>query len=217
MIRFNEVYETLNAKPGPQHWWPADDQFEVIVGAMLVQRTTWRNVELAIQRLKDAGMLQIEVLHRERVAAIQSRIKSAGFFRIKAARLKNLAAFIVGQGGITALSKRPTSELRSLLLQIDGVGPETADAILLYAFARPVVVVDAYLRRLASRLTASDEAVPDASLREWVATTIKGVSRLNAFHALVVEHGKSQCKKRPRCAQCKINALCQTGRAALDA
>jgi endonuclease-3 related protein len=217
MIRFDQVQDALLGEFGPQHWWPADDVFEIIVGALLVQRTAWRNVEAAIAHLKTAGLLDPDVLRRTGVEAIEQCIKSTGFFRTKAGRLKNLAACIVKHGGTESLASLSTPEMRSLLLQVDGVGPETADAILLYAFNRPVVVIDEYLRRLARRLTPDRATIPDNRIRAWVAGTIDDVVGLNELHALVIAHGKKSCGRVPDCPQCAIRSMCGTGRTALEA
>jgi endonuclease-3 related protein len=202
---------------GPQHWWPADNAFEIIVGALLVQRTAWRNVETAIRALKMAGLLDPVRMHRARAASIERCIRGAGFFRAKAARLRQLAGVIVEHGGADSLARLATPELRSLLLELEGVGPETADAILLYAYDRPAVVVDAYLRRLATRLTAADTVVADQQLRDWVSATIEDADGMNELHALVIEHGKQCCGRKPDCPECPIQPMCATGRNASDA
>ena len=211
MIRFDEVFDALLGIHGRQLWWPADDRFEIIVGALLVQRTTWRNVEHAIGELRRRKLLNAEALHSARISTIQSCIRRAGFFRTKAARLRGVAGFVAAQGGVEGLSQDPTPVLRRRLLGVDGVGPETADAILLYAFDRPVVVVDQYLRRLAQRLTAIEAPIPDDQLREWVTSQFPDDAyRLNELHALIIAHGKQSCRKVPLCGQCVIKNLCRT-------
>lgn len=217
MIRFDQVHDALLGEYGPQRWWPADDVFEIVVGALLVQRTGWRNVEHAIASLKSAGLLDADSLHRADVGIIEQCVRRTGFFKTKAGRLKKLAAFIVEYGGTESLGNLATRELRSLLLQIDGIGPETADAILLYAYDRPVVVVDEYLRRLASRLRPGRATIPDSRLREWVAGTIEDVAGLNELHALVIAHGKRSCGRIPACGHCAILSLCDTGQESLQA
>lgn len=217
MIRFDQVHDALLGEFGPQLWWPAEDVFEIMAGALLVQRTAWVNVETAIGRLKSAGLLDPDVLYRTKIEEIEPCIQSTGFFRTKAGRLKNLAACVVGQGGTVSLGKLPTSELRSLLLAVEGIGPETADAILLYAYDRPVVVIDEYLRRLARRLRPGRQTIPDQRLRDWVAGSIADAASLNELHALVIAHGKQSCGRIPHCGQCAIRTFCGTGRKASEA
>jgi endonuclease III related protein len=205
------LYEMLYDAYGSQHWWPAADRFEIMAGALLVQRTAWRNAESALTALRDRELLSPEQLAVADTRQIESSIRSAGFFRSKARRLQGLAGFIVGAGGIERLDAKPTPELRQLLLALDGVGEETASAILLYAFDRPVVVIDAYLRRLIQRLSAAGKPPPDDAIAAWVVAEIDDVPRLNELHALVVEHGKQVCAKLPRCRHCAVRDVCRWG------
>ena len=145
--------------------------------------------------------------------SIERQIRPAGFYRTKASRLKALARFLVDRGGVRALEALPTDALRQALLSLEGIGPETADAICLYAFERPVVVIDAYLRRLCSRILGASKAPSDDQVRASVATAITATSDLNEFHALVVAHGKTICAARPRCADCVLRRCCRTGAA----
>lgn len=215
MIRFETLHERLLAVHGPQSWWPAESAFEIMVGALLVQRTTWHGASTAVQMLRRAELIDPVRLAQIPGSALEPYVRSAGFYRIKAVRLRKMARFVVDEGGMEALQARSTASLRPALLQLDGVGPETADAILLYAFDRPVVVVDAYLRRLSRRLLGSPSPPADSDLRSWIAVALPDVPSLNEFHALVVAHGKSDCVKQPRCARCRVRDLCQTGSDAL--
>jgi endonuclease-3 related protein len=217
VIEFEPVFDALLAAYGPQHWWPADDAFEIMVGAILVQRTAWRNAEVALGQLRLRELLAPESLAAAEVEVVRECIRSAGFFQSKAARLIGLAEFVQRSGGVASLTDSTTSELRELLLLQKGIGPETADAILLYAFHRPAVVIDEYLRRFAQRWTASPVRIPDGTLRQWVAATIRDVIRLNEMHALVIRHGRESCGKIPRCGQCELKTRCRTGKAVLDA
>jgi endonuclease-3 related protein len=217
VIRFAGVFESLLATYGPQYWWPAEDGFEIMAGALLVQRTTWQSAEAALSQLRLEGLLSPTALAAADIKTIEPLVRSAGFFRSKAARLVRLANFLIKAGGFEALNTASTPDLRAALLQQEGVGPETADVILLYAFQRPVVVIDEYLRRLVQRWTASRQPVSDRVLQEWVVEEISDVARLNEFHALVVRHGKDRCSKVPRCAACELRSFCRTGRAASDA
>lgn len=212
MIPFADVYASLQAAHGPQRWWPADDPFEVMAGAVLVQRTTWQSAAAALEKLRERDLLAPGPLAGAPVRIVERCVRGAGFFRTKAARLRKLARFVVEQGGTEGLHAVATAELRGLLLAREGVGPETADAILLYAFDRPAVVVDSYLRRLAQRLMAVDAPPPDSRLRGWVAGAIDDARHLNEFHALVVAHGKDVCRRQPACRECGISGFCRTGR-----
>lgn len=217
MIGFAAVYDSLFDEYGPQDWWPADNRFEIVAGALLVQRTSWENVATAIDRLREQGLLDVRALERVPVGVVEACIRSTGFYRAKARRLRNLARFIGHSGGMEALEQQPTPELRRILLALDGIGEETADAILLYAFDRPVVVVDEYLRRLVRRMTAEGR-VSDRELRDSVARHLADdVYRLNELHALVVAHGKTSCRAVPRCAECVLSRSCRTGSGGSDA
>ena len=207
-IGFAQLHEQLAAAYGPQDWWPADDAFEVMVGAILVQRTAWRNAVLAIEQLRKLDLLEPAPLAAADPGVLAQLIRSAGFFRAKARRVRGLAAFVLRSGGTDSLGEWPTARLRSTLLELDGVGPETADSILLYAFDRPVVVVDEYLRRLVRRLRSPSAIDSDDDLREAIFAQIDDASRLNEFHALIVEHGKRHCSSRPRCSGCPLSRRC---------
>lgn len=217
MIRAEELYASLLAAHGPQHWWPAEDPFEIITGALLVQRTAWSNAALAVSELKRESLLEPAALADADLQVVEQTIRSAGFFRTKAGRLKQLARFVMASGGIEGLERQSTSQLRDALLRLNGIGPETADTILLYAFSRPVVVVDEYLRRLAERLCAGRTGVEDTALRRWISRGLSDSRRLNEMHALVVAHGKASCRRRPACSTCPLRALCLTGRSVSDA
>ena len=139
-------YYTLFQVWGPQHWWPARTRFEVIVGAYLTQNTSWTNVERALRRLRSAGLLNVQAMRKVSLAKLESQIRSAGYFRQKARRLKKFVAFLDDHygGSLARMFAQPTARLRQELLALNGVGPETADSILLYAGQHPVFVVDAY-------------------------------------------------------------------------
>lgn len=146
-------YRTLHAAWGPQHWWPARTPFEVIVGAFLTQNTSWKNVELALQRMREKRLLSLAAVRRVPLEQLEAAVRSAGYYRQKAARLKTFVAFVDRRyrGSLRRMFTQPTEKLRDELLALNGVGPETADSILLYAGQHPVFVVDAYTRRLLER------------------------------------------------------------------
>ena len=206
------VLERLAAAYGPQQWWPAREPFEMMAGALLTQRTTWRNAERAIASLRREGVLSPEALALAPVSRLESLIRTAGTFRTKAVRLKALARWYVDAGGRDALAARPTANLRTELLALPGIGPETADDILVYAFARPVFVVDAYARRILSRYGWAEGDEPYDRLSDSVARAIGAdAARLGELHALLVEHGKRHCRSTPRCGRCPLATGCRTG------
>ena len=192
------VLDRLAAAYGPQRWWPARGTFEMMAGALLTQRTTWRNATLALAALRRAGALCPEALTRLPAAELETLVRPAGTFRMKAVRLQSMARWYIDSGGWEALAARPTPELRADLLELAGVGPETADDILVYAFERPVFVVDAYARRILSRYGWARGDEPYDRLSNAVASAIgRDSGLLGEFHALLVEHGKRHCRRRP--------------------
>lgn len=206
------LYEDLFKAHGPQHWWPGDSAFEIMVGAVLTQNTAWTNVEKAIDRLKAAGMLALEPLLECPPGELAEVIRPAGYFNVKARRLHNLCAFVHADGGVEALQAMPTNELRNALLAVNGVGPETADDILLYAFGRPVFVVDAYTRRLGERLGILKGHEGYERIRHLFEQALgPDAAVFNELHALIVHHAKYFCRKRPLCAQCCLGGVCESG------
>ena len=201
------LYDLLMDTYGPQHWWPAESSFEVIVGAVLTQNTNWKNVEKALTSLKDAGLLNLDsiaALPQENLAEL---IKSSGFFNIKAKRLKNLCGWLQSQGGIDALAVWDTSRLRQALLAINGIGPETADDILLYAFQRPVFVIDSYTRRLLKKLELVQGSEDYETLRQMFESCLPADHSLyNEYHALIVRHAKEKCTNNNHCRHCAVEA-----------
>ena len=201
------LYNRLLDAYGPQQWWPAESAFEVIVGAVLTQNTSWKNVEKAIISLKKAGQLDlagITALPQDDLAGL---IKSSGFFNVKAHRLKNLCGWLQLQGGLDALATWDTGRLRRALLSINGVGPETADDILLYAFDRPVFVIDNYTRRLLNRLGLIQGKEDYETLRQMFESCLPADRRLyNEYHALIVRHAKEQCTHVSHCRHCAVEA-----------
>jgi len=213
MDRVLAVFNVLFTAYGPQHWWPGDTPFEVMVGAVLTQNTAWTNVEQAIANLVRHDRLSATGIVATRKDHLANWLRPSGYFNIKAARLKNFCRWYVEAGGYTALSQVDTGVLRAALLSVNGVGPETADDILLYAFDRPVFVVDAYTRRLFSRLglIAGDEVYDQ--LRLAVEDKLgPDVELYNEFHALIVRHAKMVCRVRPRCGDCPLRTRCPTGK-----
>ena len=205
------VFERLAAAYGAQEWWPARDPFETMAGALLTQRTAWRNAERAIDSLRGAGALSPEALAALPTPALEALVRPAGTFRVKAARLRALARWYIETGGCESLERRPTPALRAELLALPGIGPETADDVLVYVFARPVFVVDAYARRILSRYGWAEGDESYERLSAAVARALgPDAAVLGEFHALLVEHGKRHCRSSPRCTGCPLAARCRT-------
>jgi endonuclease-3 related protein len=205
------VYETLFKAFGPQDWWLGETQLEVIIGAVLTQNTAWQNVERAIENLKEAGLLDLQALHDVQQFRLTELIRPSGYFNIKGKRLKAMVDFLSENGGIENLAEGSAKDLRNALLEINGVGEETADSILLYAFDRPVFVVDAYTKRIFHRLGLLEENTGYREVQEFFENRLPRDSALfNEYHALIVRLGKEVCKKtRPLCGKCPINELCE--------
>lgn len=206
------LYQALLERYGAQPWWPADTPFEVVVGAVLTQNTAWSNVEKAIARLKAAGMMSLSaILHAEHDTLAEA-IRPSGYFNIKARRLQHLCGFLAQQGGLERFARRQLEEQRRGLLGVNGIGPETADDILLYALNRPVFVIDAYTRRLLTRyrLASGDEGYE--MLRAWFEEALEpDVHLFQQYHALIVMHAKEVCRKTPLCTRCGLSGSCPTG------
>ena len=206
------IFHRLAAAYGPQGWWPACDPFEMMAGALLTQRTSWRNAERAIASLRRAGALSPEALAALPTPVLEALVRPAGTFRAKAARLRVLAQWYIDAEGYEPLMQRPTAALRAELLGLPGIGPETADDILVYVFARPVFVVDAYARRIFSRFGSAGKEEPYERLSAAVAGALgRDAAVLGEFHALLVEHGKRHCRATPRCTGCPLGTRCRTG------
>ncbi len=206
MSRIYNFYRKLYSYFGPQYWWPAKTPFEVMVGAVLTQNTSWQNVEKAIANLKKNKLLEPHKLHslpKRRLAAL---IKSAGYYNIKAGRLKNFLGFLIKHygGKLNAMSLKDTLSLRQELLFVNGIGPETADSILLYALNKPVFVIDAYTKRILSRHGFIREDATYEEVQNLFMQNLKNdVKLFNEYDALLVRLGKEFClKNKPKCQSC---------------
>ncbi|MDA8192151.1 MAG: endonuclease III domain-containing protein [Gammaproteobacteria bacterium] len=204
------VYHDLFARYGPRHWWPADSPFEVMVGAVLTQNTSWTNVERALQRMKGIVALEAAPIAALPVDALADAVRPAGYYNVKAQRLQALCRWVVDQGDMEVLHGMETQALRTGLLGVHGVGPETADDIVLYAFGRPVFVIDAYTRRLFARLGFVQGHETYEDMREHFERALPHDPVLyNEYHALIVEHAKTTCRTRPLCQECILRPRCR--------
>jgi len=205
-----EMYQALRGRFGDQHWWPGDGAFEICVGAILTQNTNWANVDKAIANLKAAGLMSVAALHALDHAELAAMIRPAGYFNVKARRLKNFIARVhAGAGGdVEAFLDRPVAALREELLSVNGIGPETADSIVLYAAAKPTFVVDAYTCRILLRHGLIDPESDYEAVKELLESSLpEDVALYNDFHAQFVAVGKQYCRPRPRCAGCPLEHM----------
>jgi len=207
----HKYFDALFQAHGPQHWWPARSKFEVIVGAILVQNTTWTNVERAIFNLRRHKLLNPIAMHRVSQCRLAYLIRPSGYFRQKAFKLKSFLHFLREnhRGSLTRMFRLPTELLRAQLLQVHGIGPETADSILLYAGNHPVFVVDAYTRRILQRHELLHERESYEVIRQLFESSLpKSPELFNEYHALIVHTGKVHCRTRaPLCSQCPLQSF----------
>ena len=210
IFSFPELYEALLTWYGRQSWWPADDAFEVMVGAILTQNTSWSNVEKALACLKQKITLNAENILSLSQEELETCLKPSGYFRVKTKRLQAYCRWYVVQGAYNGLQLLSTQNLRSLLLEINGVGRETADDILLYALERPVFVIDAYTLRLLQRLDMINGNDGYEEVRGLFENNLpKRVDIYKQFHALIIVHGKEHCRKsKPICETCRLRTRC---------
>ena len=206
-----EIYDRLFAALGPSHWWPGDSSLEIMLGAVLTQNTAWTNVEKAIQQIKQAGGLSIRLLGEVDEERLAAWIRPAGYYRLKTRRLKNLMTYLLKawDGDLKKMADQPVEDLRRQLLQINGIGPETADSILLYALELPSFVVDAYTFRILNRHHLIEEEMSYEDLRQYFMERLPNDPAIyNEYHALLVRLGKDYCKKQqPRCDFCPLKEL----------
>ncbi len=205
-----DIYETIYNTFGPQHWWPGETPFEVSVGAILTQNTNWTNVEKAIKNLKENNVLNAGKLHKLGTKKLASLISPSGYFNVKAVRLKAFLSYLTNHhsGSMTRMKRRDPRELRDELLTVNGIGPETADSILLYALDKPVFVIDAYTGRVLRRHGLASDDMTYHELQELFHTSFPAdVQFYNEFHALFVRVGKEFCRPKPRCEGCPLEGF----------
>jgi endonuclease-3 related protein len=210
--RVERVYQLLLREYGKQHWWPAETPFEVCVGAILTQATSWVNVEKAIYNLKSQGLLDPIKIKAARMDRLARLIKPSLYYNVKARKLKEFASFLTGEygGQVENMKAASTENLRRELLGVWGLGPETVDSILLYALGKPSFVVDAYTRRVFSRLGLVEDGLSYMQVRGFFEAELpKDAALYNEYHALIVEHGKGTCRKKPLCTGCCLRRTCK--------
>ncbi len=207
----HDLYDRLSTHFGPCRWWPGDSSFEIMVGAILTQNTNWKNVEQAIENLKKAELLSLSAMSALSAERLAAYIRPAGYYNIKANRLQNFFHLINDQwdGDLEYFLAQPKEVLREELLSVKGIGPETADSMILYAAGKPVFVVDAYTHRILIRHEIIDESFDYHMIQELFLENLEENSALfNEYHALIVQVGKEFCKKtRPACKQCPVSGL----------
>ncbi len=204
------IYRKLYRAFGPCHWWPGETPFEVMVGAILTQNTSWKNVERAIASLKENDILNPIAIYRLRGSSLARMIRASGYYRIKARRLKTFTHFLVEQydGNIEAMKQEETMALREKLLRIKGIGPETADSILLYGLRKPIFVIDAYTKRILCRHGLVSEGASYKEIQALFMAHLPQEEKLyNEYHALLVHLGKNICRKDPKCNLCPIHGI----------
>ena len=211
---FDEIYERMLAHFGPTHWWPGDTPFEIAVGAILTQNAAWINVEQAIANLKRKKLLSPRKILECPDDTLHEALRPSGYFRVKAARLRSFCHYLIEEhrGSMTRMAKAPLEQLRPALLAVNGIGPETADDILLYACDKPVFVIDAYTRRILSRHGIVPADLPYEDLR----TLFEGSQRRDSarwaeYHGLIVYTGKDFCRPTPRCQGCPLQPMLKHG------
>ncbi|MBO8159307.1 endonuclease III domain-containing protein [Thermosyntropha sp.] len=208
----NEIYDVLLAFFGPRGWWPGESRWEIMVGAVLTQVVAWKNVEKAIANLKKEGLLELESLYEAEEEKIADLIKPALYHRQKAKKLKVLSGYVMDNyhGDLDLMFKKDLYVLRRELLDLWGIGPETADSILLYAGDKPVFVVDAYTIRIFSRLGMVHEKISYKEMQDLIQRNLASdVQMFNEYHALLVALGANYClKSNPKCKICPLNNFC---------
>jgi endonuclease-3 related protein len=212
-MKVGDAYDAMRKGMGRQEWWHMErgflpPQFEVCVGAILTQNTNWRNVERALALMIEKGLTSPESIASASVKTLESTARPSGFYKQKAERLRLFAGFVQSFGGFQKFSRNVT---REELLKLKGIGPETADSILLYALGRPVFVIDAYTKRIFTRLGFPERK----GYEEWRIFFEESLPRDAAlykeFHALIVEHAKKLCRKEPLCGECFMKGKCKHG------
>jgi len=204
---YNILYKIYNILPG---WWPGDNEFEIMVGALLTQNTNWNNVEKSLNNIKENNLMDPILLYELSINKLEELIKPSGFYTVKAKYLKNLLKWFKEYDfSFENVNKKNKDELRKELLNVKGIGKETADSILLYAFNKLSFVIDAYTRRMFSRLGVKIKNDYDTYQKFFEDNLPKDIMLYKNYHGLIVEHSKRVCKKKPVCETCILKSLCE--------
>lgn len=212
-VILKKIYNCLYSTYGPRNWWPGESPFEVVIGAILTQNTNWTNVEKAIRNLKDTNVFTPEKIYEIDIARFAELIKPAGYFNVKAKRIKKFINWLFAnyEGDLTKMFAQDLKTLRPELLSVNGIGPETADSILLYAGNKPTFVVDAYTYRIFSRHNLIPEETTYDEIKTFFEENLpEDVELYNEYHALLVQLGKEYCKPKRKCESCPLNDLLKT-------
>jgi len=207
-LTLDEIYQKLSKHFGPQHWWPGDTPFEIMIGAVLTQNTNWGNVEKAINNLQAAGLLSFAAILNLPQDVLAEQIRPSGYYNMKANRLQNLLSKIEEEyGDLDCMLQQDLHSLREFLLSVKGIGPETADSIILYAAEKPIFVIDTYTHRILSRHELICPETDYNEMQELFMDSLPNETELfNEYHALLVMCGKNYCKKtKPKCAECPLS------------
>lgn len=211
-VRLLTIFRRMKHAYGPQHWWPAETPLEVILGAILTQNTAWSNVERAIGSLKSKRLLSLKKLTKTPHRKLANTVRPSGFFNLKAQRIKAFLSHLAVhyKGNLQVFLSQPAGKVRGELLSIKGIGPETADSIVLYAARKPLFVVDAYTRRIFHRMGhLNGKKASYESIRALFESRLPTSTDLfNEYHALLVRHAKEHCRKKPQCLRCPLEDLC---------
>jgi endonuclease-3 related protein len=212
-INLQEVYRRLLSRFGPQGWWPAETAFEVAVGAILTQKTDWRNAAKAVERLRGAGLLDPEALASTPTERVSSLIRGTGFYREKAERVRRLARFLLERygGSMERMFEEPLEKIRKELLSLRGIGPETADVILLYAGDKPIFPIDLYTTRMTERLGLEAKSYGELQ-RLFMDQLPRDVEVYKEMHALIDLLGRRHCRAKPRCEGCPLREPCRASK-----
>src|SRR4030066_1685881 len=210
MKNLRKIYHKLYQTFGPQHWWPGKTPLEIAIGAILTQNTNWGNVEKAIDNLKKQNALSARVIHKMPVRLLSELIRPTGYFNIKAKRLKSFIDFLMNDyhGSMKKMKNEDIHSLKKKLLSINGIGPETADSIILYALEKPVFVIDAYTKRVLSRHGIMNHDASYDTFQGLFHSKLKeNIGLYNEYHALFVRLAKENCRTRPLCAGCPLEGM----------
>ena len=213
-VSLNTIFEKLLEHYGPQDWWPGDSPLEIMIGAVLTQNTSWKNVEKAIANLKEASLMHLERLHKTKVEELAEIIRPSGYYRLKAKRLSNLIDYVMTRydGDLEWMFSHDVTSLREELLAINGIGPETADSILLYAGNKETFVVDTYTSRILKRHGWIEWEADYHQIQDHFVSQVPAeVEHYNEFHALIVRTGNEFCRKTPKCDSCPLECYLPVG------